>query len=124
MRWSPRRSPLFGGDFLLDSQGDQQLIFMDRSNLSVLDLNQSIDDTGFISRDHHTLFATDSTHNAVLEVTGPVANGEAIVSATPSNGNNPGTGPNYFGTLDLSTGTVQPIPALSTWTPHSLISGG
>lgn len=120
----PRVSPRFGGDFVLDSQGDQQLIFMaGDGTLSDLFLNQSIDDTGYIRHAGQTLYATDASANAVIAVTGPVSAGDAITVATPSGANTPTTGNDYFATLNLSNGDVEAIPALSTWQPKSLIIG-
>lgn len=120
----PYASPRFGGDYVLDSQGDQQLIFMAKDgSLSDLFLNQSIDDTGYIAFTGQTLYATDATANAVIAVKGPVSAGDAITVATPSGANNAVNANDYFATLNLSNGDVEAIPALASWQPKSLIVG-
>jgi hypothetical protein len=44
----PTRSPKFGGDFMLDSQGDQELIFYGPGgSLRVLHLTASVDDSAW-----------------------------------------------------------------------------
>jgi hypothetical protein len=122
----PDASPRFAGDFVLDSQGDQQLIFAARpgtshQQLSVLDLSQSIDDSGFVGDRGGSLVMTDATDNEVVRVSGDLEAGQVFASATPGNGNNPGTGPNYVATIDLSTGTVSAVPALSAIQPKGMI---
>ena len=120
----PHTSPRFGGDYVLDSQGDQQLLFMARDGrLSDLFLNQSVDDTAYISHAGQTLYATDASADAVIAVTGPVSVGDAITVATPSGANNAVNANDYFATLNLANGDVEAIPALSTWQPKSLITG-
>jgi hypothetical protein len=120
----PHASMRFGGHYVLDSQGDQQLIFMAKDgSLSDLFLNQSIDDTGYISFAGQTLYATDASANAVIAVNGPVSAGDAITVATPSGANNAVNANDYFATLNLNDGDVESIPALATWQPKSLIVG-
>jgi hypothetical protein len=112
----PTASPRFAGDYELTAQGDQQMIFAsrlgtDRQKLQVLNISQSVDDTAFASSRSGTLYATDSTHDSVVAVTGPLHRGTAYTAATPGNANsapaNPG--PNYLASIDLGTGTVSPV---------------
>jgi hypothetical protein len=112
----PAASPRFAGDYELTAQGDQQMIFAshlgtDHQQLQVLNTTQSIDDTAFASSHGGTLYATDSTHNSVVAITGPLQQGTAYTAATPAGANtapaNPG--PNYLANIDLNTGTVSPI---------------
>jgi hypothetical protein len=120
----PHASPRFGGEFVLDSQGDQQLIFRaNDGNLSDLFLNQSVDDTAFVSFAGQTLYATDASANAVIAVSGPLDAGDDITVATPSGANNAVNANDYFASLNLNTGDVEAIPALATWQPKSLITG-
>ena len=114
----PFTSPRFAGDFVLDSQGDQQQIYVadpgtPSQHLSVLYLSQSIDDTAYVSVPFGTLYVTDQANNDLMAIHGPFLPGEAIVSATPGGANNAVNAPNYLATLSLATGTVTAIPGLS-----------
>jgi hypothetical protein len=117
----PSSAPRFGGDFMLTSQGDLQQIFVgDRwgsgPKLSVLNLSQAVDDTAWPTEDRGTLFATDSTNDAVDAVTGPFPDGP-VVAATPCGSNSaPSTCPapptfpaNFLGSLNPWTGQVTPL---------------
>jgi hypothetical protein len=122
----PRSSPRFGGDFVLDSQGDQQQVYVrdagGRSqSLSVLDLSQSVDDTAWATASRGTLFATDGK-NDVFAVRGRFDVGTAFSAATPGNANNapPNPGPNFLATLDLNTGAVTAVPGI-TFTAKGLV---
>ena len=119
----PGSAPRFGGDFMLDSQGDLQQIYVSdpgtsHQALSVLQLTQSVNDTSFVTSDDGLLFVTDASSDSVDAVTGPFHVGEAFVSATPCGSNNaPSTCPappqfpaNFLGTLDLNTGSVNQVP--------------
>jgi hypothetical protein len=108
----------FGGQYMLDSQGDQQQIFLGNPagrdhELSVLNLSQAVDDTAFPT-DHGTqgeLFATDSAYNNVDVIRGAFPFGPVAV-ATPCGANSaPPTcsTPNYLATIDPWTGQVNPL---------------
>jgi hypothetical protein len=109
----------FQGDFMLNSQGDQQLVFLHGSGagqkLSVLNISQSIDDTAWVAGGSGTLYATDSAKNEVVAIHGDFDPGTGFVAVTPGNANNapPNPGPNYLGTLSLQTGAVSPVPGLT-----------
>ncbi len=112
----PSASPRFAGDYELTSQGDQQMIFAsrldtDRQKLQVLNISQSVDDTAFASSSSGTLYATDSPHDSVVAVTGPLQRGTAYTAATPANANSAPTnpGPNFLASIDLGTGAVSPV---------------
>jgi hypothetical protein len=116
----PGSSPRFGGDFVLDSQGDQQQIYVRDAGradqrLSVLNLSQSVDDTAWATTSRGVLYATDGTDNEVFAVRGRFDVGTAFTAATPGNANtapaNPG--PNFLATLDLDSGLVTPVPGIS-----------
>jgi len=115
----PEDAPRFGGDFMLTSQGDQQQIFVNPwdHTLSVLNLSQAVDDTAWPGEDRGTLFATDSTHDAVVAVTGGFPD-RPVVAVTPCGSNSaPSTCPappafpsNYLGSLNPWTGQITALP--------------
>jgi hypothetical protein len=115
----PGSSPRFGGDFVLDSQGDLQQVYVrdagrPNQSLSVLNLSQSVDDTAWATASHGTLFATDGK-SKVFAVSGGFDVGTAFSAATPGNANNapPNPAPNFLATLDLNTGAVTPVPGIT-----------
>jgi len=117
----PASAGRFGGAFLVNSQGDQQQVYMGGndnsapSGLFVLNLSQSIDDTAWATDPDGTLYFADSSDNEIIAVTGHFNPGTAFVSATPGNANNapPNPGPNYLATLDTNNGTVTAVPGVN-----------
>ena len=118
----PFSAPRFRGDFVLDSQGDQQQIYVAHAgtphqSLSVLNLAQAVDDTVWATSWHGRLYVTDSKGDTLNVVTGPFRPGTAFSSVTPCNANNaPSTCPapptfpaNYLGTLNTGTGQLTPV---------------
>jgi hypothetical protein len=117
----PPQSPRFGGDFVLDSQGDKQQIYVDNpgqpdQSLSVLNLSQSIDDSAWATSGEGTLYITDNTDNIVDALRGHFDPGTVFVATTPCSANGapstcpaPGFPANYLGVLDLNTGVVSPV---------------
>jgi hypothetical protein len=114
----PSSSADFPGDFMLNSQGDLQLIFSGASgqNLQVLKLSQSVDDTAWATSASGTLYATDSDANTVTAITGPFTPGTAYTAVTPCNANSapstcpgPGYPNNYLGTINLKTGAISKV---------------
>ena len=117
----PSYAPRFARDFMLTSQGDKQQIFVRHAgtrhqSLSVLNLSDSVDDTVWPSDRHGAIFATDSTHDAVNEITGPFSRGKVFVADTPCGANNapstcpaPGFPANFLGQLNPDTGAITPI---------------
>ena len=111
----PPDGPRFAGDFMLTSQGDQQQIFVSPQDhrLSVVNLSQSVDDTAWPDQGHGTLFATDSTYDAIVAVTGDFPDGP-VVAATPCGANSapamcpapPAYPANYLASLNPWTGRV------------------
>ncbi|HSZ35697.1 MAG TPA: hypothetical protein VK773_01300 [Acidimicrobiales bacterium] len=113
----PNGAPRFAHDFMLDSQGDQQQIFVGKGerskSLSVLSLSQSVDDTAWAIRPG-VLYGTDSTNDAVVALRGTFGS-NPIVAVTPCGANSaPTTCPslpaNYLGSLDPWTGAITPVP--------------
>ncbi|MEY9967995.1 hypothetical protein ABIA33_006075 [Streptacidiphilus sp. MAP12-16] len=101
----------FGGDLLLDSQGDKQLVFLHgKSTPKVLNLTTQVDDTAFATNSTGTLYVVDSKSNKLLAITGPFTSGEAFTSVPSDSTTLPGT----LGRIDLSTGTVSAFASLGS----------
>jgi hypothetical protein len=112
----------FGGDFMLTSQGDQEQIFVNdaggrHQSLAVLSLSQSVDDTAWPTRPGGTLYATDSTNDAIDTIVGPFIPGQPLAVATPCGSNSaPATCPappsypaNFLATINPLTGQVAAV---------------
>lgn len=125
----PTTAHRFAGDFMLDSQGDQEAIFASRLGtrrqfLQVLTLSQSVDDTAFASRKGGMFVTTDANADSVLVITGAISAGAEYTVVTPGNANNApaNAGPNYFGTINLRSGRVTSVRTRGTsFQPHGLI---
>jgi hypothetical protein len=126
----PSSSPQFANDFVLDSQGDLELIFSGAGgqNLQVLKLTTSVDDIAWATSATGTLYATDSTANTVDAITGPFTPGTAYTSVTPCNANSapttcpgPGYPANSLGAINLKTGAIGTVPNTGIVVPHGLI---
>ncbi|HEX4702666.1 MAG TPA: hypothetical protein VH352_11105 [Pseudonocardiaceae bacterium] len=102
----PRSAPRFGGDVLLDSQGDGELIFLAHpgrhgQRATVLSLSTQVDDTTFATATRGTLYVVDSPNNRVIAIHGPFHRGQSfgsVPSGSPT--------PTVLGNVDLNTGTV------------------
>ncbi|MCU1362843.1 MAG: hypothetical protein JWM55_671 [Acidimicrobiaceae bacterium] len=112
----PGSSSRFGGDLLLNAQGDQQQVYVGdpgakHQTLSVLALTQSVDDTAWATSATGSLYSTDSAHNSVDVVDGPFSVGQAFVGVTPCNANSATAAcpANYLATLDLLSGAVTSV---------------
>ena len=93
----PHSVPRFGGDLLLDSQGDSELIFVahpgrPEQKLTVLPVADQLDDTAFASSTEGTLYAVDNKGNRVIAIHGPFRRGEAFTSGSTLDTLNLGTG--------------------------------
>ncbi|HXN03267.1 MAG TPA: hypothetical protein VN895_00405 [Candidatus Acidoferrum sp.] len=122
----PGSSPRFGRDFMLDSQGELQQVYVrnaGRANQKffVLNLTQSVDDTAWATASRGGLYATDGK-NHVYAVRGHFHVGTAFSAVTPGNANNapPNPGPNHLATLNLNTGALTPVPGI-TFTAKGLV---
>ncbi|MEY9841055.1 LPXTG cell wall anchor domain-containing protein [Streptacidiphilus sp. EB103A] len=99
----PAAVPGVGGDFLLDSQGDKQLVLLHGSATpKVLNLSTQVDDTAFATKRSGTLYVVDSANNKLLAITGHFTTGQAFTSVPKDSDTLPGT----LGTIDLATGRV------------------
>ncbi len=119
----PSASPRFAGSFMLDGQGDKQLLFLsDRrqtaGKLSVLNVATPVDDPAFATESQRTLWLTDPAANDVVAVSGLFAPGQAVSTLTPD------SGPSYLATLNLSTGSLAPVARLGVVQPKGLIFTG
>ena len=122
----PRSSPRFGGDFMLDSQGDGVQVYvqsagMGGQRLFLLTLSgagdlTSVDDTVWATSSRGTLYATDGSMT-VYAIRGHFDVGAAYSAVSPCNANNaPSTGctpPNWLGTLNLNTGLLTPVASVT-----------
>jgi hypothetical protein len=127
----PSGSPAFAGDFMLNSQGDKELIFSDASgqNLQVLTISNPVDDTAWATSASGSLYTTDSSADTVDVITGPFKPGTAYTAVAPCNANSapvvcpapPAYGPDYLGAINLKTGAVGKITVSGPVTPKGLI---
>lgn len=117
----PAFAARFGGDFVLDSQGDLEQIFVhnpgaSNQSLSVLKLSGSVDDAAWASGPSGAIYTTDNVADAIYKITGPFVKGSEFVAVTPCNANNapstcpgPGFPQNYLGQVNPQTGAITPI---------------
>jgi hypothetical protein len=126
----PSSSPDFAGDFVLNSQGDEELIFSNASgqSLQVLKLSNSVDDIAWATSASGTLYTTDSSADTVDSITGTFTPGTVYTSVTPCNANSapttcpgPGYPANSLGTIDLKTGALGKVAITGAVTPKGLI---
>ena len=122
----PSSSPEFAGDFMLNSQGDEELIFSGASgqNLQVLKISNSVDDTAWATSATGTLYTTDSGADTVDAITGSFTPGTAYTAVTPCNANSaPSTCStlNSLGTINLKSGAVGNVAINGPVTPKGLI---
>ncbi|MGI8446082.1 MAG: hypothetical protein ACR2MP_02625 [Streptosporangiaceae bacterium] len=118
----PSDAARFAGEFMLTSQGDKEQIFVRepavrRPALSVLRLNQSVDDTAWATSHDGRLYATDNGAGTVDVVTGPFTPGSVFAAVTPCDANGapatcpgPGYPANYLGSLNPRTGQISRVP--------------
>jgi hypothetical protein len=117
----PWAAPRFGGDFMLASQGDQELIFDHftgwRQSLTALHLPAAVDDSAWATSRHGALYVTDGTADTVDVVSGKFAAGTMYASVTPCDASDapatcpaPGFPANYLATTNMSTGALTPVP--------------
>jgi hypothetical protein len=126
----PPGPPEFAGDFMLNSQGDQELIFSGASgqNLQVLKISNPVDDVAWATSASGTLYTTDSGADTVDAVTGSFTPGTAYSAVTPCNANSaptncpaPGYPANSLGTINLKTGAVGKVTVIGPVAPKGLI---
>jgi len=118
----PWAAPRFRGDFMLDSQGDQELIFDHvtgwwHQSLSVLSLPRSVDDSAWATTPFGALYTTDATADTVDTVSGWFRVGAMYSAVTPCDQNDapatcpgPGFPPNYLASDNMTTGELTQVP--------------
>lgn len=128
----PAGSPSFAGDFMLDGQADQELVFAGRSGvsgpLSALKIPQSVDDSAWATSASGTLFTSDQTSDTIDAITGPFTPGTVYSAVTPCDEANapstcpaPGFPANSLGTLNLKTGALARVSLSATVNPQGMI---
>jgi hypothetical protein len=126
----PSSSPQFAGDFMLNSQGDEELIFSGTSgqNLQVLKIANSVDDIAWATSASGSLYTTDSGADTIDAITGSFTPGTVYTAVTPCNANSapancPATGypANSLGTINLTTGAIGKVTVIGPVTPKGLI---
>jgi hypothetical protein len=127
----PSSSAKFGGDFMLNSQGDQELIFSDADgqNLQVLKISNPVDDIAWATSASGSLYTTDAGADTVDSITGSFKPGTVYTAVAPCNANAAPTvcptPPNYpansLGTINLKTGAVGKVTLNGPVTPKGLI---
>jgi hypothetical protein len=122
----PSSSPEFAGDFMLNSQGDEELIFSGASgqNLQVLKLSNSVDDTAWATSATGTLYTTDSGADTVDAITGSFTPGTAYTAVTPCNANSAASTCstlNTLGMINLKTGAVGNVVVTGPVQPKGMI---
>ena len=116
-----RYGPEYGGDFMLDSQGDQELIFDHfpggHQSLTALHLPASVDDSAWATTRHGALYVTDNTDDTVDVVSDTFTVGTMYSSVTPCDSNSapatcpaPGFPPNYLASTNMLTRGLTPVP--------------
>lgn len=127
----PSSVPQFGSDFMLNAQGDQELIFSGTSgqNLKVLKISQPVDDTAWATSANGALYTTDSGANTVDAVTGSFKPGTVFTAVAPCNANSAPTvcpaPPKYpintLGTINMKTGAVSNVVINGIVAPKGMI---
>ncbi|HEY8717419.1 hypothetical protein [Pengzhenrongella sp.] len=102
----PASDPRFGGDLLLDGQGDQQLVFVSqpgaKPKATVLNIKTQVDDSAFATGPGQTLYVVDSAKNSVIAIRGDFKAGDAFASIPKDSTKQPAT----LGRVNLSTGQI------------------
>ncbi len=117
----PWSAPRYAGDFVLDSQADQELIFDHASGgqqrLTALHLSQAVDDSAWVTSPYGSLYIPDATDDTIDTVTGTFTVGTMYSSVTPCDaGDAPATCPapgfpdNYLASTSMSTGVLTAVP--------------
>lgn len=121
----PAASSRFGGQFMLDSQGNSEQVYVSGAtgntpHLSLLKLSQRVNDTAWVTNTGGTLYVSDNADNEVFAVRGAFHRGDAYTAVTPRSATptqpNP---PNYLGALNMFTGKI--TPAITTIQAEGLL---
>ena len=116
----PFQSPRFGGDVVLNSQGDSKLIFAHHAasaeqTLTQLPIPTQIDDITWATSATGKLYLTDNKDNRLYTIsTASFVPGTVFID-TASDSSTPG----FVGTLNLTTGQITPV-VVGFSNPHGL----
>lgn len=107
----PSAAPRFRGDFMVNSQGDQEQIYSaNPGSLWVLKLPAAVDDTAWATSWGGTLYATDNGADTVSAVDSRLFwPGTAFLAVTPCDANSAPAGcsvAGYLGLLNMYTGQI------------------
>ena len=112
----PMSAGLYGGDFMLDGQADQQLVFAHgigsgQPSLTRLLLNYNgkragVDDVRWAQSAGQTLFVVDSAANKIYSVRGPFSPGDAVAAMDSVGTSSFGT---QVATLNPGSGELTPF---------------
>ena len=115
----PAESTKYAGQFVLDNQGDKQLIFTNNIGTPTqvntsLNISNAINDIVWATSTQGTLYLTDTGSNTVYAITGTFPKGTAFVAATDDN---------FIGTIDLTSGVITPLDmgTIKLNGPHGLL---
>ncbi len=123
----PSYAPRFGGQFMLTSQGGEQIFVADvgGKRLSVLKLSQAgSDDTAWSSGSSGALYITDNSSDLIWKVTGPFKRGEELVAASPCDANSAAMSclaKKYLGQVNMTNGALTKLPLTSQIQPKGLL---
>jgi hypothetical protein len=109
----PSTSTRFAGDFMLDSQGDSELVFaadpgaLDQTLTRLMLTSDAgapqVDDVRWTTTPHGTLFVVDGSQDQIDAISGPFDSGIALTAIPDDSPALPGE----IGTVDLTTGLVE-----------------
>ncbi len=105
----PTDSPQFGGDIMLDSQGDSTLVFVAHAGaigqtLTTLTVGTQVDGVAWATATTGTMLVVDSGTNKITSISGSFTPGTLFITAPNDSGV-----AGFVGTVDLATGTITPV---------------
>jgi hypothetical protein len=105
----PADSPQFGGDIMLDSQGDSTLVFVAHAGaigqtLTTVKVGTQIDGVAWATAATGTMLVVDGGTNKITAMPGSFTPGTLFITA-PSDSGVAG----FVGTVNLTTGTITPV---------------
>jgi hypothetical protein len=106
----PSFEPRFAGDFLLDSPGNKQQVYVNspgtkKQRLWALNLSQAVGDTAWSTSWKGAFYATSPAGDTVDVINGSFWPGTAFVSVTPGTG----WSASYLGQLNMFNGHIDPV---------------
>lgn len=127
----PAYAQRFAGQFMLDSQGDYEQVYLAGTSgqqLSVLKSSQSLDDIAWASGPSGTLYVTEGGGDLIFKITGSFKAGSELAGVTPCDAGNapascpaPGFSNPYLGEVNQSTGAVTRFAGGGSIQPSGLL---